>query len=158
MKNFKIICSILVLVMAISIMTFGFYKLFSSKNPELIENIELNVNTTEGDQYRTNGESYEGTYNFKVTNKNNMSTGYSVILEDNSNEVNSIARKDINYKLYVNNVIVHAGELSDLEDNILDTRMISKNTTYDYKLEIWTDIVSSDKDYQYRIKIGKMKK
>ncbi len=160
MRKIKISFLIISIVIILMTLSFFFFKFFSNKNPSLIANLDVVINNnTQGYETDSNDKlKYNNNYSFKVMNKNMVDTSYSIILDDNTDNDNSISRDKINYQLILNNYVVRAGELSDIKDNILDTRLIEKGHTNNYTFKIWTDeINTNNKVYEYKLKIGPAK-
>ena len=104
-------------------------------------------------------------YSFEVENTNSMPSTYNVILEDtiisddasySSKEL--LSRSQLRYQLSLNGKVIKTGRLSDIKNNILDTRNISENRTNNYELRIYVseDAVNTDwqnKYYHFNINV-----
>ena len=83
-------------------------------------------------------------YEFKVENNSKNSSTYNVLLEDSiisddatyrSKEL--LSRDQLRYQLSLNGNIIKSGNLSDLKNNVLDTRNIAVGQTNNYQLRIY---------------------
>ena len=158
MKKVKLIVLILTILLVIALLACLFFKFFMGKNPALITNLDIVFNDSE-QSYEAGDDNlqYSSSYSFKVVNNNSVNTAYSITISDNSEDENSIERKYIHYQLILNNKIVHAGELSDIKNNVIDTRIIEGGYTNNYTLKVWTDEVNTNnKTYEYKLKISKV--
>lgn len=104
-------------------------------------------------------------YSFGVENTNSTPSTYNVILEDtiisddasySSKEL--LSRSQLRYQLSLNGKVIKTGRLSDIKNNILDTRNISENRTNNYELRIYVseDAVNTDwqnKYYHFNINV-----
>ena len=104
-------------------------------------------------------------YSFEVENTNSTPSTYNVILEDtiisddasySSKEL--LSRSQLRYQLSLNGKVIKTGRLSDIKNNILDTRNISENRTNNYELRIYVseDAVNTDwqnKYYHFNINV-----
>lgn len=104
-------------------------------------------------------------YSFEVENTNSTPSTYNVILEDtiisddasySSKEL--LSRSQLKYQLSLNGKVIKTGRLSDIKNNILDTRNISENRTNNYELRIYVseDAVNTDwqnKYYHFNINV-----
>ncbi len=97
-------------------------------------------------------------YSFEVENTNSVATTYNVIIEDamisddasySSKEL--LSRDQLNYQLSLNGKVIKTGKLSDIDNNILDTRNISGNVINNYELRIYVseDAVNTDWQNKY---------
>lgn len=104
-------------------------------------------------------------YSFEVENTNSTPSTYNVILEDtiisddasySSKEL--LSRSQLKYQLSLNGKVIKTGRLSDIKNNILDTRNISENRTNNYELRIYVseDAVNTNwqnKYYHFNINV-----
>lgn len=83
-------------------------------------------------------------YEFSVENNSDGDSVYEVLLEDSiisddstySNKV-LLSRSQLKYILSLNGQIIKTGFLSDIENNVLDTRVISSSQVNKYQLRIY---------------------
>ena len=94
-------------------------------------------------------------YSFRVKNTNSVSAYYNVIIEDAmiSNDVNYsskelLLRNQLEYQLSLNGKLIKTGMLSDIRNNILDSRTISENETNNYELRMYVSESALDTNWQ----------
>ena len=94
-------------------------------------------------------------YEFKVTNTSDKDTTYNVLLEDSiiSDDANYsnkelLSRSQLEYQLSLNGVVIKKGMLSDIKNNIIDTRVISPNTVNNYELRIYVSESAQSTEWQ----------
>lgn len=83
-------------------------------------------------------------YKFTVKNNGDNDSIYNVLIEDSiisddasySNK-ELLSRKQLRYQLVLNNIVIGSGSLSDIKNNILDTRNIGANQVNKYQLRIY---------------------
>ena len=83
-------------------------------------------------------------YEFRVSNQSDAATTYNVLLEDAiiSDDINYsskelLSRNQLEYQLSLNGRVIKHGMLSDIKNNILDTRNIGTNQENYYQLRIY---------------------
>ena len=150
----KIILGIIILVIFNWFLSIFFYKFFS-KNSVIVSNLEIAYSDT-GDGLITNGNvktfSAATPYVFQVKNNGQVDGKYKVVINDDVKS--NIDRKNLRYQLTLNNNVIKTGEMSEIENNILDTRMIEANQTNYYTLKvIIKDNVNTNGDYKYSLKV-----
>ena len=83
-------------------------------------------------------------YEFTVENNSENASTYNVLLEDSiisddatysSKEL--LSRDQLRYQLSLNGNVIKIGDLSDLKNNVLDTRNIAVGQTNNYQLRIY---------------------
>lgn len=115
----------------------------------------------------TNEESKEDgsdtpSYVFRIDNRKTGSTNYNLYIEDTPYNLVSdgcssettLKRSDLSYQLKLNGYIVKRGLMTDIEDNILDTRHINIDVSNQYELTIWINENAIDwegKHYHYKV-------
>lgn len=94
-------------------------------------------------------------YNFEVENTNSISTTYNVIIEDSIisdddsySSKDLLSRNQLEYQLSLNGRVIKIGMLSDINNNILDTRNISGNSTNNYQLRVYVSETAQNTDWQ----------
>lgn len=94
-------------------------------------------------------------YEFTVVNNGENSTIYNVLLEDaiisddvsySSKEL--LSRNQLRYQLSLNGTVIKSGDLSDIKNNVLDTRNILSGHTNNYQLRIYVAESSGNTDWQ----------
>ncbi|MBQ8891426.1 MAG: hypothetical protein IJ068_01005 [Bacilli bacterium] len=182
MKNkILIICGFLVLTIFIVFNTFTWYTYFTnasngfnvSNNSKYLETSGIIFQDNGNNVYDSKAESLEDdniesvpSYNFKVTNTNNRAGIYNLYIEDlpvnmindGCTEDTLLTRDQLKYQFIMNGVIIKDGVMNTINDNILDTREISANTTNDYSLKIYIHDEALNwfgKHYHYKVTINK---
>lgn len=94
-------------------------------------------------------------YEFSVENKNDSDVTYNVLLEDSiiSDDANYsskelLTRDQLRYQLSLNGTVIKVGNLSDIKNNILDTRNIAASLVNNYQLRIYVAESSQNTDWQ----------
>lgn len=94
-------------------------------------------------------------YEFKVLNNSNHELIYNVLLEDSiiSDDTNYaskdlLSRNQLRYQLSLNGNVIKVGNLSELKNNILDTRSISASQVNNYQLRIYVGEAFQNTDWQ----------
>ena len=104
-------------------------------------------------------------YEFRIENTSDSDYTYNVLLEDSiisddatysSKEL--LSRSQLRYQLTLNGKIIKTGNLNDIENNILDTRVISASQTNNYQLRIYLAESTFDtnwlnKYYHFNVKV-----
>lgn len=104
-------------------------------------------------------------YEFKVVNKKNNLEYYRVIIEDAiiSDDVNYtnkdlLDRSQLEYKLMLNGKEIKSGMLSNIKNNILDTRSLEANMSNHYQLWVYVsekaqNTAWQNKYYHFTVKV-----
>lgn len=94
-------------------------------------------------------------YEFRVNNNSENDYTYNVLLEDSiiSDDVTYrskelLSRSQLRYQLTLNGEVIKTGNLSDIKNNILDTRVISASKTNNYQLRIYLAESSQNTNWQ----------
>ncbi len=94
-------------------------------------------------------------YEFKVTNTSDSDTTYNVLLEDSiiSDDANYsnkelLSRSQLEYQLSLNGDVIKQGMLTDIKNNVLDTRVINPNKVNNYELRIYVSEKAQTTDWQ----------
>ena len=94
-------------------------------------------------------------YEFKVENNGDNDTTYNVLLEDGviSDDVNYtnkelLSRNQLRYQLSLNGNVIKVGNLSDIKNNIIDTRNIAESSVNNYQLRIYVGESFQNTDWQ----------
>ena len=104
-------------------------------------------------------------YEFTVTNSSDHDSIYNVLLEDSiisddatysSKEL--LSRDQLRYQLSLNGNVIKSGDLSEIDNNILDTRNIAPSQVNNYQLRIYVaeDAQNTEwqnKYYHFEIKV-----
>lgn len=158
-KNTKfIIIGLSLLVLFVLILSLCFYQIFSNKKPSIVSNLEVSFidrGEVVVDPEELRDPSLVQPYQFTIINKGDDAVKYKIVLQDNSKDKNGIARKNVKYELTLNKKIIQSGSLNQIEDDILDTRVISLQGVNSYSLKVWIDYGDDleDKSYNYSLKV-----
>ena len=94
-------------------------------------------------------------YEFKVENNSNGDALYAVLLEDgmisdDANYTNKelLSRNQLRYQLSLNGNVIKVGNLSEIENNVLDTRNIASSQVNNYQLRIYVGESFQNTDWQ----------
>lgn len=94
-------------------------------------------------------------YEFKVENNGNSAAIYNVLLEDSiiSDDINYsskelLSRNQLRYQLSLNGNVIKVGNLSDIKNNIIDTRNIAASSVNNYQLRIYVGESFQNTDWQ----------
>lgn len=94
-------------------------------------------------------------YEFSVENNGTKAITYNVLLEDalisdddNYSSKELLSRSQLRYQLSLNGTVINQGELSELENNTLDTRNVAAGVVNSYQLRIYVSQDSQDTDWQ----------
>ena len=182
MKNKTlIICAGLLLVIFLAFGTYAWYLYFlhssgnftinnKSKNFKQKGAIKKdngnNVYDTKAESLEDNNISHVPSYKFQIINTSNKKQEYKIYIEDLPvNMVNDgctedmlLNRSQLKYQLSFNGNIIKEGKMNTINDNILDTKKIEPNTSYDYSLKIYINDEATDwfgKHYHYKVIINK---
>lgn len=94
-------------------------------------------------------------YEFRILNTSDNDYIYDILLEDSiisddatysSKEL--LSRSQLRYQLTLNGDVIKTGNLSDIKNNILDTRVISASKTNNYQLRIYLAETAFDTNWQ----------
>lgn len=91
------------------------------------------------------------TYYFRVKNNLNMKASYELVLDeispsaagDGCTSATFFQKNELMYELKLDNKLIKSGRLSTLKDNLLDSNVVSGNSTNDYSLRIF---IANDTD------------
>lgn len=94
-------------------------------------------------------------YIFKVENTSDNDFTYNVLIEDaiisddaNYSNGELLSRSQLRYQLTLNGNLIKTGNLSDIKNNIIDTRNISAGQTNNYELRIYVAESSLNTNWQ----------
>ena len=94
-------------------------------------------------------------YEFRVENNSTNDTTYNVLLEDtvisdDANYTNKelLSRNQLRYQLSLNGNVIKVGNLSEIKNNILDTRNIASSQVNNYQLRIYVGESFQNTDWQ----------
>ena len=158
------------ILLAVSIFLLSYYSFtyFNNRRPQVdVNNLEvvfsddgkLNLN----EQVPTDDNQIDNitSYNFKIKNKSSKTVTYQLLIEDYATDSSKdlLSRKYLNYELALNGKFLKQDKLSNVKNNIIDTRTISKESTDEYELKVWvsTDVDSTEwmgKSYNYNVSIN----
>ena len=115
----------------------------------------------------TNEESKESgedtpSYLFRIDNRKTGNTSYTLYIEDTPyNQVNdgcsmatTLTRSDLSYQLKLNGALIKTGKMTEINNNILDSRIINANVSNNYELTVWINeeaIEWEGKHYHYKV-------
>lgn len=93
-------------------------------------------------------------YMFTITNEGNRKGLYQLIIKDI--DTSTISRDKLDYVLVLDDKEIQEGSLSDIENDILYTYEIKKNTSQRYKIYIWSksEDTKNDDIYEYQITLN----
>ncbi len=157
-------------IFSASILWYRFFYANPDVNSVGSVNIKLNNDNNtinEGDFIPLDDETAKGVtpYEFGVENNNDNDTSYVVLLEDSiisddatysSKEL--LSRNQLKYYLSLNGQIIKSGYLSDIKNNVLDTRVISASQVNQYQLRIYVpenvqNTAWQNKYYHFDVKV-----
>lgn len=124
---------------------------------------DLNAKSIEDNQI-DNVKSYD----FQVENSKKSISKYALYIEDlPANSVNDgcsedtlLKRNQLKYQLSLNGKVIKEDYMSNIKDNILDTRDINGKTTNKYSLKVYIHDGALEwfgKHYHYKVSLGKIK-
>lgn len=101
-------------------------------------------------------------YKFKVINNGDSEKNYTLLIEDitanlvddGCTEDNLLSRNDLKYQLTLNDKVIKEDFLSNITDNILDTRNIESKKSNAYSLKVYIHEDAKDwigKHYHYKV-------
>lgn len=146
----------LILIVFTACFSWFCYNLFNSKEPSIISNLEVSLSESKKvvDKDSSNSDMIVP-HTFNVTNNGNVNAKYKVMINDSNNGMGNVSLQLVHYQLILNNSVIKSGTLDDISGNVLDTRSINANTTYEYNLKVWLDdeIYDDDVKFTYSLKI-----
>lgn len=157
-KELRLIIVTLILIVLLGVLSYIFFGIFKEKNPSIISRLEVSFSDVDqsvvNEDFTLPKEEIKP-YQFSVMNKGKEDIKYKVILVDNSENKNSIARNNLRYELTLNGTVINQGKLSKIRDNVLDVRTIGKNSKNQYNIKIWLDSDHQFEDivYTYSVKV-----
>ena len=175
MKNkLLIVCAGFVLLIFLTFGTYSWYNYFSniSAASNTISNYKIgDIEFKEDGKgvYDANAESIDDikidkvpAYNFSVINHGDSEKVYTLYLEDvpanfvddGCSEDKLLSRSDLKYQFKLNNDIIKEDYLSNIQDNILDTRTLDAKKTNSYSLKVYIHDGALDwfsKHYHYKV-------
>ena len=157
-------------IFATSILWYRFFYSGPASNTVGSVNVNLsNYNNTinEGDFIPLDDEMGKNVtpYEFSVNNSSDADSSYEVLLEDSIISDDStysnkelLSRSQLKFYLSLNGQIIKSGYLSDLKNNILDTRVISSSQVNNYQLRIYVpenvqDTAWQNKYYHFNVRV-----
>ncbi len=170
-KKLLLLLGGIVLFVFILVTSFAWSKIFydggssSTGVPTLylkLTNQKNQVDTTQDYPSETPNDEMEP-YRFSISNQSKQDGKYQLLLEEEpvSNQVgyrqeDLLTRKQLNYQLTLNHVVIKEGRLSSLKNNVLDERILQGNQENNYILRIWVhDEVKAgeweNKYYHYKV-------
>ena len=182
MKNkILITCGLLMLIIFIFFGTYVWYLYFSNASGSYLVNNNSKYLETSGIIFQDNGNNvYDAqaeslkddnlvsvpSYDFQVTNTKDTSGDYNLYIEDlpvnaisdGCTDETLLSRNQLKYQLKLNGNIIKEGLMSSINDNILDSRSINRNTTNYYSLKIYIHDEALDwygKHYHYKVSINR---
>ena len=173
MKNKKGIYIIVGIVVFIILLTFIFiFSRIIKKDNFIVNNFEISLdNNVDKNEFTNLGpikdeDSYSVTpYKFSIRNTDSQDSTYNLLIEDkidNKKSSKLLSRKYLHYELELNDIVIKKGALIDIENNILDTRTMSKDSVNNYALRIWLSEEDKNSDwmnkyYSYNITVEPIK-
>ena len=167
-KNLILILGGIGLFFFIFLITIGWYNIFynDKENQVAILNIELSqkgeVTINEENAYPLSDEDGAKVtpYSFNVNNESSNAGAYKVYLDDIKLDTSKslLKRNQLSYQLSLNGKLIKKGTLDELNDNILDERLIEagQNNQYELRVYVSEDAFNTDwqqKYYSYKIKV-----
>ena len=167
-KNLILILGGIGLFFFIFLITIGWYNIFynDKENQVAILNIELSqkgeVTINEENAYPLSDEDGAKVtpYSFNVNNESSNDGAYKVYLDDIKLDTSKslLKRNQLSYQLSLNGKLIKKGTLDELNDNILDERLIEagQNNQYELRVYVSEDAFNTDwqqKYYAYKIKV-----
>lgn len=167
-KNLFFVIGAVILVCAIFLIAYNSYLYFNSKKPKVeVNTLEIvlddygKINLNEQIPIDDSESNTVEPYKFIVKNKGNKSVNYELLIEDfvTDTKTGLLDRKYLNYELRLNNQVIKKDHLSNVKNNIIDTRSLSVNGENNYELRIWvnTDIKNTNwmgKTYNYNVSVN----
>lgn len=179
MKNKTLlVCAGFLLLIFLTFGTYAWYIYFLRISAVNTISNNTNISYTVGDiEFKENGdpvydadaksiEDIEVTsvpsYDFQVINNGNSSGKYTLyiedipvhLVEDGCTEDTLLKREDLKYQLTLNGTIIKEDYLSNIQDNILDSRTIETKKTNSYSLKVYIHDKAKDwfsKHYHYKV-------
>lgn len=172
-KRLFLIVGGVILILGIILISFLSFQFFRNKDV-IVNTLEIivddNGNKLNLDKQVPQNDSTTNTiepYNFTIRNKSDNEAKYQLLIEDfvdDKNETKSIlSRKYLKYELSLNNEVIKTDLLSNVKNNIIDTREISSGGSNQYSLKVWVvgnmnDNYWMDKYYSYNIAVNPITK
>lgn len=175
MKNKIVLLCLIILIVCFSGLAFYFwYHYFldlgsDGKLSGLNGSKEAIVLTDENKVYATYEEGVDipinvESYKFKVQNIGVKTARYNLLfvevspsqVKDGCTNKTLLKKEELNYQLLLGEKIISQGKLTELQNNILDSRNINIDTSNSYELKVWLNSTSSDnegKHYHYKVDI-----
>ena len=167
-NKLSIIISIFILIILIILLSYICFKF--TRNNNFITNslIIVEDKTSTKMDSSNNGPIDDGDintitpYKFSVRNAGTKATNYELLIEDiieKDTKYKLLSREYLNYELYLNNQFIKRDSLSNIKNNIIDSRKIGKDEIYNYSLRIWitgsaTDSNWMNKYYNYKLLVS----
>ena len=176
-----IICGGIILLIFLVLGTYAWYLFFLrgsanysiNYNSKYLQSGSLLFKDYGNSVYDANAESIEGqavesvpAYVFDVINTGKNSEKYNIYIEDlpvnaiqdGCTESTLLLRSQLKYQLKINSEVVKEDYLSNIQDNILDTRTLDGNKANSYELRIYIHEKASNwtgKHYHYKVLLNK---
>lgn len=138
----------------------------NGSNGALVLKAENSVYATyeEGEKEEINIQAYK----FKVQNRGIKSARYNLIFteispkeaNDGCTEVAVLKKDQLKYQLLFNDNVISEGKLNNLENNLLDSRVINPDKTNNYQLKVWLDEEATGnqgKHFHYKVDLQVVK-
>lgn len=177
MMNKKILTiGIISLIICIGIATYLWYLYFNDYEKKLVlddgtvsfaNSVEL-VNS--GGTNYTNATNKDDdaiipVYYFRVLNKSDQDFNYVLLFEnvtvnDGCKPETTLSRDELEYELRLNDSVVQKGDLNSVDNDILETNIVSANSSNDYslKVKIKENVTNyNDKHFHYMVTIKESK-
>ena len=156
------------LIVSIFLISYYSFQFFSDKQQKIdVSTIEISlsdegkVNLIEQSPINDSESNLVEPYIFKVKNNGDKDITYQLLIEDYVSDANKklLSRKNLNYSLMLGNDVIKSDNLSNVENNILDTRKLPSGAQNEYELRVWVtgDINSTewmDKSYNYNVLVN----
>ena len=119
------------LIVSIFLISYYSFQFFSDKQQKIdVSTIEISlsdegkVNLIEQSPINDSESNIVEPYIFKVKNNGDKDITYQLLIEDYVSDANKklLSRKNLNYSLMLGNDVIKSDNLSNVENNILDTR------------------------------------
>lgn len=179
MKNKLIGFCLIVIVTCFCILSFFFwYRYFldlgsDGKLSGLNGTSESIILTDENKVYATYEEGFDEpvnieSYKFKIQNIGIKTSRYNLLfvevspsqVKDGCTNKTLLRKDELSYQLILSDKVISQGRLTELQNNILDSRNISADSSNNYELKVWLNSNSSDnegKHYHYKVDIEVIK-
>lgn len=172
MKKNKLYILIGIIVLIILIVLIFIFSKIIKKDDFITNNFEISADSNVSkDDFKDLGPISDDStnmivpYEFSISNSKDEDSTYNLLIEDiidKEKGKNTLARKYLNYELKLNDVVIKKGTMSNIKNNILDTRTMAKNVINGYSLKIWLNEQSKETDwmnkyYSYNITVEPIK-